>query len=73
MRGAESWRSLPLVLCLSKISAGGSASGSVILMLSLLVASSESFLMTRVEPGQQATVKPGDSISLLCEVTAHIF
>ena len=72
MRGAASWPSLPLVLCLSKMSAGRSALGSVVLMLSLLVASSEGFLIIRVEPGQ-ATVKPGDSISLLCEVTAHIF
>ena len=41
------------------------------LLLLLLMASSEGFLMTRVDPGS-VTVKPGDSISLLCVVSAHI-
>ena len=41
------------------------------LPLLLLMASSEGFLMTRVDPGS-VTVKPGDSISLLCVVSAHI-
>jgi hypothetical protein len=36
-------------------------------MLPLLMASSEGFLITRVDPGSVA-VKPGDSVSLLCVV-----
>ena len=42
------------------------------LPLLLLMASSEGFLMTRVDPGSVVTVNSGDSISLLCVVSAHI-
>ena len=45
--------------------------GLVALLLPLLMASSEGFLMTRVDPGV-VTVKPGDSFSLLCVVSATI-
>merc|ERR550532_614931 len=38
------------------------------LFLLLLMASSEGFLMTRVDPGSVVTVNSGDSISLLCVV-----
>ena len=44
----------------------------MMLLLLLLMASSEGFLMTRVDPGSVVTVKPGDSVSLLCVVSAHI-
>ena len=44
--------------------------GLATLMLPLLMASSEGFLITRVDPGS-VTVKPGDSVSLLCVVSAH--
>ena len=44
---------------------------SVALLLPLLVASSRGFHITRVDP-DVVTVKPGDSISLLCVVSAHI-
>jgi len=41
--------------------------GSVGLVLPLLMATSDGFLITRVDPGV-TTVKPGDSISMLCVV-----
>ena len=46
--------------------------GLATLLLTLLMASSEGFLMTRVDPGSVVTVNSGDSISLLCVVSAHI-
>merc|ERR1712108_64315 len=41
--------------------------GSVALMLPMLMGTSDGFLMTRVDPGV-TTVKPGDSITMLCVV-----
>ena len=46
--------------------------GLATLLLTLLMASSEGFLMTRVDPGSVVTVNSGDSVSLLCVVSAHI-
>ena len=46
--------------------------GSLALMLLLLLMpSSDAFLLTRVEPGV-VTVEPGDSISMLCVVSPNI-